>query len=146
MSFYNMILGCEPVHVLFPSNAGKHPDDILGSVIAFLFDKEHPEYDDHIQVYTRTVWRKPRRLLARELRDGGYAGIRYQLRRQLRLHVCVVVFRVPERWKDDFAKMKEGRMSEVSDEYKAEVARVYPKLADKIDEMFPSISKARHDH
>lgn len=47
-------------------------------------------------------------------------------------------FRVPEKWKKDFELIKEGKYSEVSDEYVAVVKLFYPKLTSigKIDKVF----------
>lgn len=136
MSFYNMINGVNPCTFYFLPMLGKHPDEYPRFRDCFLFDKEHPEYDDYIQVYTRTGGgnREGYWLENAEMEDMPEYVTNFD-----DSYDCTYaswVFRVPERWKEDFAKLKEGRMSEVSDEYRAEVARVYPKLADKIDEMF----------
>ena len=39
-------------------------------------------------------------------------------------------FNVPEKWKDDFDKITDGRIKEVSDEYVKHVSEFYPKLAE----------------
>lgn len=39
-------------------------------------------------------------------------------------------FNVPEKWKDDFDKIVNGRIKEVSDEYVKYVSEFYPKLAE----------------
>lgn len=45
-------------------------------------------------------------------------------------------FRVPEKWKDDFNKIIEGKFLETSKEYQELIKSFYPKIADKIEEMF----------
>ena len=45
-------------------------------------------------------------------------------------------FSVPGEWKKDFDKIKEGKIKEVSDEYKVRVRAVFPKLKDKLDELW----------
>ena len=46
------------------------------------------------------------------------------------------IFSVPEKWKDDFNKIVNGRLSEISNEYKAEIFRVFPKIKDKLEALF----------
>jgi len=48
------------------------------------------------------------------------------------------VFRVPEKFKGDFKKIKEGKLKEISQEYKDLLYKVYPKLKDKFDDIFVS--------
>lgn len=47
-------------------------------------------------------------------------------------------FNVPEKWKDDFNKITDGRIKEVSDEYVKCVSEFYPILAEKgiIEQIF----------
>ena len=131
-----MMHGVQPVTFFVLPMLGKHPDEYPRFRDCFLGDKEHPEYDDHIHVYTRT---------------GGGNREAYQAEndemRSMPDYVtdwddsfdCTFaswVFRVPERWRDDFAKIKDGKLREISDDYKAEMYRVFPKLKDKFDEIF----------
>jgi len=46
------------------------------------------------------------------------------------------VFRVPEKFQDDFVKIKEGKIKETSQAYKDLLYEVYPKLKEKFDEIF----------
>jgi hypothetical protein len=39
---------------------------------------------------------------------------------------------VPDKWKDDFAKITSGKFSELSDEYIEIIVQFYPELKDKI--------------
>ncbi len=45
-------------------------------------------------------------------------------------------FRVPEKWKDDFNKIIEGKFLETSKEYQELIKSFYPKVADKIEAIF----------
>lgn len=47
-------------------------------------------------------------------------------------------FNVPEKWKDDFNKITDGRIKEVSDEYVEHVSEFYPILAENgiIEQIF----------
>lgn len=40
-------------------------------------------------------------------------------------------FNVPNKWKDDFKKIVEGKLADVSDEYVEYVSNFYPKLAEE---------------
>jgi hypothetical protein len=46
------------------------------------------------------------------------------------------VFSIPEKWKIDFDKLINNKGNEISDEYKQELKRVFPKLAEKFDTIF----------
>ena len=48
------------------------------------------------------------------------------------------MFKVPDKWKEDFDKIIEDRLDEVSDEYVGYVKEFYPLLAENgvIDKMF----------
>lgn len=45
-------------------------------------------------------------------------------------------FSVPEEWKEDFDKIIEGKIKEISSEYKDRLYKVYPKLKDTFDTIF----------
>lgn len=40
-------------------------------------------------------------------------------------------FKVPDKWKSDFDKIMDGKMSEVSEEYITYLKEFYPKLAEQ---------------
>jgi hypothetical protein len=42
------------------------------------------------------------------------------------------VFRVPEKWKADFDAIKTGQSDAISQEYKDEIRRVFPKVGEQI--------------
>jgi len=114
---------------------GKHADEYPRFRDCFIADEEHPEYNDHILVYTRV--------------GGGNRGCGYG-EEKLYKHPNFVtsyddsfdctyatyVFSVPEERKEDFEKIKAGRINEISDEYKSELYRVYPKLKETFDQIF----------
>jgi hypothetical protein len=133
---YNMVHGVNPFTFIVLPMLGKHPDEYPRFRDCFGGDESKPEYDGHILVYTRT---------------GGSNRADYWVEisamRQLPEYVAdyddaeddtyaMFVFSVPERWTADYEKIINGKLVEVSDEYKDEMCRVYPKLADKFNEMF----------
>lgn len=52
------------------------------------------------------------------------------------------VFSVPEKWKDDFEKIKNGELW--SEEYLQQMIKVYPKLEDKFKELYNNIKNGNH--
>jgi hypothetical protein len=136
MSLYNMVHGVKPAAFFILPMLGKHPDEYPRFRDCFTSDKEWPEYDDHIHVYTRT--------------GGGNREYYYDENREMQLHPEFVidfddsfdstfaswVFRVPDKWKADYDKINSGELRDISEEYKSELYRVYPKLTDKLDELF----------
>jgi len=135
MSLYNIINGVSPATFFVLPMLGRHPDEYPRYRDCFLRDKEHEEYDDFIHVYTRV--------------GGGNRGQGYG---EELLYVdpnfvttfddsydctyATYVFKVPDKWKADFEKVKTGRLKELSDEYKAELVRVFPKLKDQFEKLF----------
>jgi hypothetical protein len=142
MSLYNMIHGVNPCTFFILPMLGKHPDEYPRFRDCFTKDEEHPEYDGHIHVYTRT--------------GGGNResyGDENEEMQSMETFVadfddsfdCTFaswVFSVPEKWKADFDKIEAGVIREVSAEYQAELRRVYPKLEAKFDEIFSVNSQA----
>jgi hypothetical protein len=136
MSLYNMINGANPATFFILPMLGKHPDEYPRYRDCFMSDEEHPEYDDHIHIYTRT---------------GGGNREFYESENDSMTEMPEFVtdyddsfdstyaswiFRVPEKWLEDYTKIRDGNLKEISAEYRAELYRVYPKLASKFDELF----------
>lgn len=46
------------------------------------------------------------------------------------------VFKVPDQFKDDFDKIVNGKLLEISQDYKDKMYEVYPKLKEKFDKIF----------
>lgn len=142
MSLYNMINGVNPCAFFFLPMLGKHPDEYPRFRDCFLRDPDRPQYHDHIHVYTRV--------------GGGNRDEYEEDIAELRAMPTFVtdhdddfdstyatfVFKVPDQWRADFdtllaGKDGDGSVPKISTEYKAELIRVYPKLTDKINELFP---------
>ena len=135
MSLYNMLHGVSSAAFFILPMLGKHPDEYPRFRDCFLCDEEHPEYDDHIHLYTRV--------------GGGNRGCGYG-EEELCKHPDFVtsfddsfdstyatyVFRVPIKWQEDFNKIKANNLKEISEEYKKELYRIFPKLKDKFDAIF----------
>jgi len=135
MSLYNLIHGMTNATFFVLPMLGKHPDEYPRFRDCFLEDEEHPECNDYIQIYTRVggnnrncgygeekLYKDPNFVTTfDDSFDNTYA---------------TYVFKVPEKWKTDFEKYKQGKIKEFSKEYKKEIYRVFPKLKDKLDKLF----------
>lgn len=136
MSIYNMINGVSSATWFILPMLGKHPDEYPRFRDCFVNDEEHPEYDDHIHIYTRT--------------GGGNREGYNEENKQMMQHANYVtdfddsydctyaswIFSVPDKWRVDFEKIKTGDILELSKEYREEINRVFPKLKEKFDEIF----------
>lgn len=135
MSLYNLMNGVSQLTFIILPMLGKHPDEYPRFRNFFLKDEERPEYDNFLHVYTRVGGNN---------RDSGFGE------EELLNHPNFVatfddsfdntygtyVFSVPNEWKDDFDKILNGKASEISQEYKNEIYRVFPKLEDKMRAVF----------
>lgn len=149
MSLYNLVNGIQMATFFVLPMLGKHPDEyprfrdcFMGKVFT---DGELNEYkipvkkhgnEELISVYTRV--------------GGGNRNDYEKEIVQLKLMpeyvsdfddnfdstFATFVFNVPDKFKDDFHKIKEGRILDTSQEYKDILYKVYPKLKEKFDELF----------
>lgn len=135
MSLYNMINGMTPAVFFILPMLGKHPDEYPRFRDCFLHDEEHPEYKNHIHVYTRVGGGN---------RDCGFGEEKlYEDPNYVTTFddsfdstFATYIFKVPEKWKADFDLITTGKLKEISEEYKTELYRIYPKLKEKFDEIF----------
>lgn len=135
MSLYNLINGVTPATFFILPMLGRHPDQYPRFRDCFMADADHPEWDDHIHVYTRVGGGNRGQGYGEE---ALYADPNYVTTFDdgFDSTFATYVFRVPEKWKADYELFKAGRAKEFSEEYKAELWRVYPKLADKFKAIF----------
>lgn len=124
MSLYNMINGVNPATFLILPMLGKHPDEYPRFRDCFVSDD-----GERIVVYTRVGGNN---------RNGGYGEeALYEDPNFVTTYdddedntYGYYEFNVPEEWKDDFEKIKNGEKP--SDEYIDQMCKVYPKIEDKL--------------
>lgn len=135
MSLYNMMNGVNPAAFFVLPMLGKHPDDYPRFRDCFIADSEHPEFDNHIHVYTRV--------------GGGNRNTGFG-EEELYNHpefvttfddsfdntFATYIFKVPQKWKSDYELYKQGRLKEFSKEYQEEIRHIFPKLNDKFNEIW----------
>lgn len=137
MSLYNMLNGANPATFFVLPMLGKHPDEYPRFRDCFIGDDERPELKDHIHVYTRTGGGNRECYEAENQAMREMPGFVTDYDDSFDCTFASWVFRVPERWKADYDKITAGNIKDVSIEYQSELRRVYPKLADTWDNMFP---------
>lgn len=137
MSLYNMLNGCSSAtFFILPMLGEQHPDQYPRFRDCFTRDEEHPEYNDHIHVYTRVGGGN---------RDCGFGE------EKLYLHPEYVatfddsfdstyasyVFKVPNEWKEDYLKIMNGDIQNISPAYQRRIRAVFPKLKEQFDQLWP---------
>ncbi len=115
---------------LIPMLGDKHPDEYPRFRDVYTSDQDHPEYDNHIHLYTRVGGGN---------RNCGYGEDElYQHPNYVETFddesdctYATYVFSVPEQWKADYAAFIEGRPTDLSPEYRAQAEKVFPRLEGK---------------
>lgn len=130
MSLYNLMNGVNPAAFFILPMLGKHPDEYPRFRDCFVGEDKKT-----IEVFTHVGGGN---------RHSGYGE------EELEKHPNFIrtydddfdstygtyVFSVPERWRDDFEKILNGKTLFISEEYFNEILRVYPKLEDEFRKMF----------
>lgn len=142
MSLYNLLRGMSPATFFVLPMLGKHPEAYPRFRDCFIGDEEHPEYVDHIHIYTRTGGGNREEYEDENNAMRAMDGFVTDFDDSFDSTYASWVFKVPEKWRSEFDKYKAGgHPRDFTDEYKAELRRVYPKLNEKFDEMFaPAVS------
>ena len=138
MSLYNIVNGVQPAAFFILPMLGKHPDQYPRFRDCFTGDEEHPEYDNHIHVYTR-VGGGNREDYQKEIEElRAMPGFVTDFDDSFDSTFATFVFKVPEERKGDFDLIKVGKIKDISDEYREQLYSVFPKLKEKFDELFTS--------
>ncbi len=136
MSLYNMMNGVTKATFLVMPMLEKHPDEYPRFRDCFLADEEHPEYDNHIHIYTR-VGGGNRSSYAEEISEmRAMPGYVTDFDDSFDSTFASFVFEIPERFMDDYSKILSGKLTETSAEYQSALRNVFPKLSDKFAEVF----------
>ena len=128
MSLYNMMNGVNLATFVILPMLGKHPDEYPRFRDCFIDD-------DKIQILTRTGGGN---------REGYIEEI--QMMRNMDEYIddydeendntyAYWNFSVPTKWKNDFNKIIDGKIKNISEEYITEMKRVFPKLSKEIDKI-----------
>ncbi len=131
---YNMINGVEPATFLILPMLGKHPDEYPRFRDCFLEDDGG--FKGHIHVYTRTGGGNREYYEAENQEMVDMEGYVTDYDDDFDCTYARWIFKVPEKWEADYIAIVSGMLERVSDEYKTELKRIFPKLSDKYDEIF----------
>lgn len=151
MSLYNAINGVNQATFFILPMLGKHPDEYPRFRDCFIGGLENADENDQFGIPQKKT--SEEKVISVYTRVGGgnrddYESQIEELQKMpnyLRDYdddfdstFATFVFSIPEKWKADFDKITEGKANEISDDYKQELKRVFPKLAEKFDTMFVS--------
>ena len=122
LSLYNALFGFNLACVFIMPMLGRKQEEWPR------FRDCHVTEDNHIAIYTRVGGNN---------RGQGYGEEKlYEDENFIRTYdddfdntYATYEFKVPEKWEDDFYKLLNGKMSDVSDEYVAMLEDFFPKLA-----------------
>lgn len=125
MSFYNAIFGFNPACVVFMPMLGRKQDDYPRFRDCFLSDD-----NERIVIYTRVGGNNRGSGYGEEelIKDPNFVRTYDD---DFDSTYGYYEFNVPEKWKEDFEKIVQGKMNEISDEYYNYVCEFYPKLAEE---------------
>lgn len=127
MSLYNLINGVTGATYFVLPMLNKHPDEYPRFRDCFLKDSKHPEYDNHILVYTRVGGNNRSSCYGEEelYKHPNYVGTYDDT---FDSTFGTYVFTVPEKWKEDYKKFLNHNLKGMSKEYKEHIYKIYPKI------------------
>jgi hypothetical protein len=149
MSLYNAIYGVNPATFFLLPMLGKRPDEYPRFRDCFIGGLENTDENDQFGIPKKKTTHE--KVISIYTRVGGgnretYENEIEELRKMPNYikdydddfdsTFATFVFSIPEKWKTDFEKLTGGKAKEISDDYKQELKRVFPKLAEKVDSMF----------
>lgn len=151
MSLYNAINGVNQATFFILPMLGKHTDEYPRFRDCFIGELGNADENDQFGIPKKKT--SDEEVISVYTRVGGGNREDYQEQidemRKMPTYIkdydddfdctfATFVFGIPEKWKADFEKMTGGKVSEISDDYKQELKRVFPKLAEKFDAIFTS--------
>lgn len=151
MSLYNMIYGANPATFFILPMLGKHPDEYPRFRDCFVGELENDSETDQFGIPKKKL--SDKKVISVYTRVGGGNREDYQDRidelRSLPGYIrdydddfdstfATFIFSVPEQWSNDFDLILEGKITEISPEYKARLYEVFPKLTEQFDQLFKS--------
>jgi len=124
-----MLKGVNPATFFILPMLGKHPDEYPRFRDCFVKDNK-------ILIYTRTGGNNRNTYAEENKTICNMNGFVSTYDDEYDSTYAMWVFNVPEKWLKDFNKIINGNMESISNEYLSELKKVYPKLADKFDNIF----------
>ena len=150
MSLYNMVNGVNQATFFILPMLGKHPEEYPRFRDCFVGALENSEEEDQYGIPRKKV--NDEKVISVYTRTGGSNRSGYieeiKALQEMPTYVrdyddsfdstfAVFIFSIPEKWQQDFKTLTEDNLNTISAEYKEELKRVFPKLAEKFDAIFP---------
>lgn len=136
VSLYNIVNGFNMACLLYLPMLGKHSDEYPRFRDCFISDPDHPKYDNHIHVYTRTGGANRQHHIEENRVMMTAPEFVATFDDKFDSTFASFVYKIPEKWQADFNAISEQRFDLTSEEYRAEMKRVFPKLTEVIDSLF----------
>lgn len=137
MSMYNMMNGVSPATFMLLPMLGRHPDAYPRFRDCFSAVEGRPEYDGHIMVFTRTGGGNREGYATENAQLEEHPGFVETFDWEDDSTYAVFVFEVPEEWKEAYNLIGHGGPPAAPVVYQKQVRKVYPKLNEKWDELWP---------
>jgi len=131
MSLYNLLFGFNPACVFIaPLIVNGHPQKKVARfrdcfleedkvvILARLGGGNREDYEEEISILRKNPF-----YIADYDDDFDYTYAYFE-------------FKIPDEWREDIKKIKEGRLRETSEKYKQFIISVFPKLETKLKELF----------
>jgi len=144
-----MIYGANPATFFILPMLGKHPDAYPRFRDCFIGELENDDEKDQFGIPIKKL--SAEKVISVYTRVGGGNREDYQDRidelRKFPTYVkdydddfdstfATFVFSVPEQWSGDFDLILQGKLKEISAEYKLRLYEVFPKLTEAFDQLF----------
>lgn len=137
MSLYNMVEGFSGACFFVAPLVVGHPEDNVPRFRdCFLGDDEHPEYDGKIHIYTRVGGGNREDYQAEIGEMRGLDGYITDYDDSFDDTYATFIYEIPEKYKPDVEHYLGGNLEMTSKEYQRLILRTYPKIKDKLAEMF----------
>lgn len=149
MSLYNAINGVNPSTFFILPMLGKHPDEYPRFRDCFTGELENSEENDQFGIPKKKT--SEEEVISVYTRVGGGNREDYESEIESMQNMptylkdydddfdstfATFVFSIPEEFKEDFDKIKNGKIKEISPDYKERLYIVFPKLKETFDKIF----------
>lgn len=136
MSLYNMIHGHNPAVKLVLPLLKKNPGDYPRFRDCFLEDEEHPSTRGKIHIYTRVGGGNREEYEEDIERLRNMPGFVEDYDEEFDNTYATFVYEAPDPWKDDVLRLLDGKLAELSTEYKQLMYDTYPDVKDNLRKLF----------
>ncbi len=149
MSLYNMVNGVQQATFFILPMLGKHPDEYPRFRDCFVGKIYTDKDKDQFGIPVLKHGKEELIIVYMRVGGGNRDGFKKEIK-ELQNHseyvedfddnfdntYAIFVFKVSEKFKEDFKKIKKDNVLLISKEYKEVLYKIYPKLKEQLDEKF----------